>query len=78
MFSVKRFLPRAKKYLKANLGASFIIGFQILLIICASLLFQGNSALANEVAVYAYYLLVVGVVLHFVSFLRYGKEGECN
>jgi len=37
----------------------------------------GNSALANGVAVYAYYLLVVGVVLQLVSHLRSrGKESK--
>lgn len=78
MFLMKQFLPRVKRYFKENPGAPFIIGFQVLLIICASLLFQGDLTLANEVAVYAYYLLVVGVVLHFVSFLRHSKEGEYN
>lgn len=78
MFLMKPFLSRVARFFKENPGVPFIIGFQILLLVCASLLFQGNSALANEVAVYAYYLLVVGVFLHFVSFLRYRKEGECN
>lgn len=76
MFLMKQFLPRVKRYFKENPGAPFIIGFQILLIICASLMFQGNSVSANEVAAYAYYLLVVGVVLQFLFFLRCGKEGE--
>lgn len=31
---------------------------------------QGNSNLANDVAVYAYYLLLVGVVLQLVVFLK--------
>jgi hypothetical protein len=51
-------------------GAPFIIVFMILLIVCAGLLAFGNEALANEVAVYAYYFLVVGVVLQLAAFIR--------
>ena len=57
-----------------NLGAPFIIGFQVLLVACACLLVQGNSVLANDVAVSAYYLLVVGVVLQLVCFIKHGKK----
>jgi len=51
-------------------GAPFIIAFIILLIVCAGFLALGNGALANEVAVYAYYSLVVGVVLQLATFIR--------
>jgi len=35
--------------------------------------------LADEVAVYAYYALVIGVVLQLVCFLKYHKrEGELS
>jgi len=62
-----------------NLGAPFVIGFQILLLTCAGLVIQGNSSLANEVAIYAYYSLVIGVFLQLISFLRHGKlEQEKN
>jgi hypothetical protein len=63
-------------YFRENLGAPFIFGFMALLMICAGLLIQGNSGLANELAVYAYYLLLVGVFLQLASFLRHGKGGE--
>jgi len=63
-------------YFRENLGAPFIISFMALLIICAGLLIQGNSSLANDVAVYAYYLLVIGVVLQLASYLKYGKSEE--
>jgi len=65
---------RLKRYFGENLGAPFIIVFQILLVACAGLLVQGNSAMANEVAVYAYYSLVVGVVLQLVCFIKHGKR----
>jgi len=75
MFSMRKIIPRAKRYFRENPGAALVMGFQILLLICASLLIRGNSALANEVAVYAYYLLIVGVVLQLVSFVRHEKRG---
>lgn len=65
---------RLKGYLRENWGAPFVVGFMLLLLVCAGLLTGGNSGLADEVAVYAYYLLVIGVVLQLVSFLRQGKR----
>jgi len=76
MFSMKRFLPRAKKYFRKNLGAPFIIVFQALLLVCAGLLIAGNAELANEVATGAYFSLVIGVVLQLISFLKHGKQEE--
>jgi len=75
MFSMKQYLPRIERYLRDNPGASFVIGFQILLLVCAGLLILGNSVWAEGVAVAAYFSLVIGVVLQLISFLRHG-EGE--
>ena len=47
-----------------------------LLLVCAGLLVNGRLALADEVAVYAFYMLVVGVVLQIASFLKYGKRSD--
>lgn len=66
----------AKQYLRENWGAPFIITFMILLIICASLLALGNSELANDIAVYAYYFLVAGVILQLASYLKYGRKED--
>ena len=63
-------------YFRENLGAPFIIGFMALLMICVGLLIQGNSDSANELAVYAYYLLVIGVILQLASLLKHGKSEE--
>ena len=63
-------------YFRENWGAPFVIGFQLLLLVCAGLLIQGDSSFADEVAVYAYYLLVIGVILQLASLLRYGKSKE--
>ena len=54
---------KAKGYLKENWGSPFIVGFILLLIVAAVFLSAGFSSLADNVAVYAFYALVVGVVL---------------
>ena len=61
---------RLKSYLKENWGAPFIIGFMILLILAAAYLSVGNEAFADELAVYAYYSLVIGVILQLISLKR--------
>jgi len=73
---MREFLPKVKRYVRENLGGPFVIGFQALLLVAAGFLVVGNSGLANDVAVYAYYLLVIGVVLQLFSFLKHGKEAE--
>jgi len=68
--------PKIKKYFKDNPGAPLVIGFQLLLVLCAVLLIQGSSAIANKVATYAYFLLVVGVVLQFIAYVRHRNNVE--
>ena len=67
---------RMKDYFKDNFGAPFVLGFQLLLVICAGLLIQGSMAVANEIATYAYSLLVVGVILQFVAHVRHRNDAE--
>jgi len=67
-------LPRINRYLKDSPGVPFIVGFQLLLLICVGLLIQGYSVMASEVAVYAYYMLLAGVVLQLTSSMRSRKE----
>jgi heme/copper-type cytochrome/quinol oxidase subunit 4 len=74
-FSLSTFFVRAKRFFRENPGAVFVLGFQILLATCAVLLVSGLSFLAEGVAVVAYFLLVVGVVLQLVCFLR-SRHGE--
>jgi len=76
--TIKFEFHKLKKYLKENFGAPFLIGFQILLIACAYLLVQGASAIANEVAIYAYYLLIAGAILQLISFVKDKKEKLCK
>jgi len=67
---------KIKNYLKENWGVPFIIAFMILLIACAGLLTIGNEELANELAVYAYYFLVTGVILQLACYLKYEKRSN--
>jgi heme/copper-type cytochrome/quinol oxidase subunit 4 len=51
----------------------------LLLMVAAVSLSIGVADVANEVAIYAYYALVVGVALQLVCFLKCNKKnGEKN
>jgi heme/copper-type cytochrome/quinol oxidase subunit 4 len=78
--SYAREMPdRIKGYVRENWGAPFIGGFMVLLISTAALMVTSSGSLANELAIYAYFALVVGVVLQLVCFLKYNKKsGEKN
>jgi heme/copper-type cytochrome/quinol oxidase subunit 4 len=67
---------RAKEYFKANWGSPFIVGFIVLLLSAATLLSLGSSYWAEQIAVYAYIALVIGVVLQLVCYLKYKKSSE--
>lgn len=67
-------LGRIKSYLKENWGAPFVLAFMALLTVAAWLLASGNEALANDVAVYAYYSLVIGVLLQLAAYVKYERE----
>jgi hypothetical protein len=74
-----KFPARVRGYSKENWGAPFVVGFMVLLMVAAFSLAMGLAVFAEEVAVYAYYALSVGVVLQLVCFLRCRKkEGETN
>jgi len=72
--SAKKVLVTVKRYFRENWGAPFILGFILLLMLAAASFVVGLDFLANEVAVYAYYALVAGVVLQLVYFLKYGER----
>lgn len=65
---------RVKDYVRENCGAPFILGFMLLLVVATVSLVMDLCVLANEVAVYAYYSLIIGVVLQLVCFLKYNKR----
>lgn len=75
----KKIPVRVKGYVRENWGAPFIMGFILLLIIAATSLSIGLVTLADEIAVYAYYALVVGVVGQLICCLKFNKRnGEKN
>ena len=72
-------LPGYLEYLlrniKASPGVPFIIAFMILLILAAIYLAIGLEPVANKLAEYAYYMLVVGVILELIVLIRSRDEG---
>jgi heme/copper-type cytochrome/quinol oxidase subunit 4 len=66
---------RVKGYVRENWGAPFVAAFMLLLVVAAASLVMGLEFFADGVAVFAYFALVVGVVLQLVCFLKYGKKG---
>jgi hypothetical protein len=58
------------------LGCPFIIGFMVLLMSAATSLMVVAEFLANKLSIYAYYALVVRVVLQFVCFPKYTKKND--
>ena len=76
---VGKFSVGARGYVRENWGAPFVVGFMALLMVAAVCLLMGFAVLADEVAVYGYYALVVGVVLQLGCFLRGRKrDGELS
>ncbi|RLI23731.1 hypothetical protein DRO57_08290 [Candidatus Bathyarchaeota archaeon] len=58
------------KYFKENWGSPFITMFMLLLLLAAGYLSMGLEKVANLLAEYAYYSLVIGVVLQLVCYMR--------
>ena len=66
---LKSNLLKIERYFTKSPGALFIILFDVLIVTCAFLLVQGNP-LVDNVAVFAYCFLVIGVVLQALAFLK--------
>lgn len=60
-----------RKYSRKNVVAPFIVGFLVLLVTSTCLVAQGNMALANDVAVYAYYLFLIGIILELIRSIKH-------
>ena len=67
---------RLKGYLRENWDSPFIIAFTIMLMAAAGYLCCGLESVANDIAVYAYYSLVIGVALQFVCYLKYERKSS--
>ena len=61
-------------YFKANPGTPFILGFMILLVSAAVLLIEGRSDEANIIADYAFYSLVIGIVIQIGVAVKEGRN----
>jgi len=72
--SVRQIPVEVKRYCRGNWGAPFIVGFMLLLVVAAVSSSMDLAISADAVAVYAYYAVVIGVVLQLVCFLKYSKK----
>jgi hypothetical protein len=69
-------LLKIKGHVKYNWGSPFVVMFMLLLLSATIPLSIGFSSLANNIAIYAYFALVVGVTLQLFCFLKYRQRGE--
>jgi hypothetical protein len=60
----------SRQRLKSDWGAYFIVSFIIILAIAISFYISNSTQLAESIANYAYYALVIGVVLEILGFAR--------
>jgi hypothetical protein len=65
---------KVKAYLKKNWGSPFIVGFMLLLTCTTIFLSADLSFWADTFSVYAFYALVVGVLLQLVCSLKYSRK----
>jgi hypothetical protein len=70
------FLSWTKRFLRENPGALFVLGFEVVLVSCAVLLAAGLASSAEGLAVVAYFMLVAGVVMQLVWFVRGSRDGR--
>ena len=72
-----KFHEKTKRYVTENWGIPFIVGFMILLFSSAVLLAGGLVSTAENTATFAYFALVIGVVLQLLSLskIRRRKQG---
>jgi len=69
-------LDALRSYFRVNWGSPFIIVFMILLLMAAGNLAYGFEDVANSLAIYAYYALVLGVVLQIICYFKYGGDRD--
>jgi len=69
-----KILLKLKGYIKANWGLPFLFVFVVLLVGAAVFLSAGLFYLSDTLVIYAFYALVAGVALQFLSFLKPTKH----
>jgi len=74
ILKIEKMLNAVKRYVKENWGSPFIVAFALMLPVAAFLLPTNFFLSAYSIAIYAFYALVVGVILQFVCFVNYKKS----
>ncbi|MDG7038971.1 MAG: hypothetical protein JRN37_07465 [Nitrososphaerota archaeon] len=64
-------------YLKSNFGVPFVIAFIVLLVAAAVFESLGTGEIANTLSVYAYFSILIGVVLQVIS-SRHSRGSETS
>lgn len=68
----------AMSYFTENPSAIFVVNFIALLMLAAVLLIYKKEAEANIVAEYAYFVLVTGVLIQLVQYIREKPKAEAQ
>ncbi|MDG7037657.1 MAG: hypothetical protein JRN37_00630 [Nitrososphaerota archaeon] len=66
--------PRFRLYLKSNYGVPFVAAFIVLLVAAAAFESLGTGGIANTLAEYAYFAIVIGVVLQVIASRKNGTD----
>lgn len=74
--SLTKYMPKVRAYIKETPSAPFIIGFMILLVICAIFLIFKQEGAAEELANIAYFSLVIGVGIEVYQSIKHGERDE--
>lgn len=64
------FAGRVWKFFRQNPGLGFVVAFQVLLVAAAVSLVSRATQLANDMAVYAFYALVIGIAIQVAKVIR--------
>jgi amino acid transporter len=67
-------IEKVKNSIRGNWGSPFIAVFMLFLVSSAIFLSAGLSYLADSAATFAFFALVVGVILQLVSFFKFRKK----
>ena len=63
-----------KSYFKASPGTPFVLAFIVLLVSAAALLVAGKSGEASDTGVYAFYAIVLGIIIQLGVIVREGRK----
>jgi hypothetical protein len=70
--------PRFRLYLKSNYGAPFVIAFIVLLVAAAVFESMGTGGIANTLSEYAYFSILIGVVLQVIASRKNDADSTPN